>query len=172
MQLSHNLAARIGLLLQLAHLRDLIGSQRLGRVRAFAFHFSALALLLGVLSQQIILILIERRIIRDERVQCVVVDLLRMELLIDPVVEADRAHLEDVARFSAEAETTQRLDYLLVGRQLADVRARYNGFERSLRTRSLRGCANRCDAHQHREAYSEEFCDTHVFLTTSCRVDA
>ena len=129
----------------LAHLEHhcaVVGSHRLGRIGAIAFDFPARALLLRVLPEQIVLILIERGVAGDERVHCVVVDFVGLKLLVDPVVETDGAHFLHVTRPGAEAEPAQSLDDLLVGRQLADIGPRYNGFRRRFGTRSLRGCAN------------------------------
>jgi hypothetical protein len=107
------------------------------------------------------LILLERGIIPDERYHRVVVDLVRLELLIDPTVETDRAYPEYVAGFRAEGEAIQCLDYLLVGGELANIGACYSGFRRTLRTGFLRGYANGRDADEHRRNHSDQFCDTH-----------
>jgi hypothetical protein len=100
------------------------------------------------LLQQFVLILLERGISGDERVHGVVVDRFGVQLLIDPLVETDGPHPSNVARSGAEGQPIQRLDDLLIGGQLANIRARYNGFGRCFRTGFLRVGTDRCSTNQ------------------------
>ena len=139
LQLSDDLTTRILLLTQLHQHRAVIGSHSFGRVGAIAFDDAALLLLLSVLPEQIVLILIERRVSGGEHVQRIVVDFSGMKLLVDPVVESNGAHFLRITRPSAEGQPIESLNDLLIGGQLTDVGPRYNGFLRSFRTGFLRG---------------------------------
>jgi hypothetical protein len=162
LKLRYDLSSEIEPLLELLAERDAVRlTHYASRVRSRPTHLLSRTLLVRVLCEEIVLILVERGIIADERRHRVVVDFIRLELLIDPLVETDRAYLEDVAWFRAECEAIQRLDYLLVGGELANIGARYNGFRRILRTGFLRGDANWRDADERRRNDSDQFCDTH-----------
>jgi hypothetical protein len=131
----------------LAHRHAVRTAHHARRVSALSPHLLPLALLLRVLLEQPVLILIEHRVSRDELVERGIVDLLGVQLLIDPVLETNRAHLERVTRPGAERKATERLDNLLVGRQLADIGAYDRGLGQALPGgRALRRYAERRDA--------------------------
>ena len=140
LELSNNLSGEVAALLHLLPKRDAVGSgHQPTAVRHLPPHLASLALLLRVLHEQIILVPIDRRIPRHELFDRGVVDLFRAQLLIDPLVEADRANLQRFTRPSSEGQTIQRLDDLLIGGQLTDIGTRYNCLRGILRTGSLPG---------------------------------
>jgi hypothetical protein len=122
------------------------------RVSSIATHFASRALLLSVLSKQIVLILPERRIPGDELLDRRVVDLFGAKLSLDPVFETDGADLLHVARRWPEGQTVQRLNYLLVCREITDIRPRDGCL--------LREYDNGRDAEQG-DYNRNHFCDSH-----------
>ena len=76
---------------------------------------------LRVLLEEIVLILRKDCVLCHERIHRRVVDAVGMELLVNPFIETDGADALDVAGLGAEGEAIERLHYLLVGGELADV---------------------------------------------------
>ncbi len=157
------MSGEIELLLQLLPHRHAVGgAHHTRRVGALFPDLLTLSLLLRVLLEQCVLVLMQHGVVRDELFDCGIIDLVRVQLLIDPVVETDRAHLECVTRLGAERQATERVDDLLIGGQLADIGAD----DRSLGlafpgARALCGYADRRDADQ-RRGDACQFCDSHV----------
>jgi hypothetical protein len=117
LKLGDDLASEIVSLLSLATHRDTVGAAH-GVIRCFAPHLPALAQFFRVLSQEIVRASIDCGISRDERFQTRVIDPRRLELLLDPLVEPDGSELLYITGSRAEAETVERVDYLLVGGKL------------------------------------------------------
>jgi hypothetical protein len=117
LKLGNDLAREIVSLLSLAAHRDTVGAAH-GVIAGRAPHLPALAELFRVLSQKIVRASVDRGISRDERFQAGVIDPFGMELLLDPLVEPDGSDLLHITGSRAEAETVDRVDYLLVGWEL------------------------------------------------------
>src|SRR5262249_42830372 len=84
-----------------------------------------------------------------------IVDAVGMQLQIDPLVDAHRAHTLGISRAGAERQTVEDLLNLLVGQQLA-----------GLRRRLLRCCG--CNSYDG-ESWNDDRDATHRELGSKCR---
>jgi len=98
------LFGRFGTPALLASHHAVLPAHRAHGINSLPTYLAPLALLLRVLPQQIVLILIDRWILRDELFDYRVVELFGVKLLIDPVVETDRSHLYRIARTGSERQ--------------------------------------------------------------------
>jgi hypothetical protein len=92
-------------------------------IPGLSFCEASLALRFSVFAKEIVLILLENTVPIEEVLKIPIVDTLGMKLLINPLVETDRANLLNVAGTSAERNAIERVNYLLVRRELAVVEA-------------------------------------------------
>lgn len=124
LKLYHNLAAaECDALLH----RDVTLSRARRSITGLSLSEASLSLAFSVCAKEIVLILLENAVLVQEVLKVLVVDTLGMKLLINPFVETDRANLLSIARTSAEREAIERVNYLLVCRELAMVEARLTG---------------------------------------------
>src|SRR5204863_4216262 len=99
---------------------------------------------------------------RRELIERRIIDFFWMKLEIDPLVESHRPNFLNVTRTRSERQAIQRLNYLLVCRELAVIEASRCAF--------LRGCCSSKRAKQDRGA--NEVVHPHVCTRLTLKVDA
>jgi hypothetical protein len=89
-----------------------------GCITSLSFGEATFPLSFGELTKKIVLVLIENAVPVEECLKILVVDPIRIQLKVDPLVESDRTNLLHIARARTEGEPIERVNDLLVCREL------------------------------------------------------